>query len=787
MNFRMEYNGDVCDFTVDADYATCCVENSGVVRISYYRVLTKTELEQFGKQAVIDNTNPVTGEPFFDPITNECTGAFKTNGGTSVTPINSTMGLFSCVDSNGLKEGFYRMGCRDRYDAFIESHPDFGGIVKAHYTISAKIPFATNSKDLYDTISFTCEGENIYISELFARAMNMDTAEASFVDTVDGRLEFTDVGSYNSQYWTNRYYAGTGAMDSRTVVTNSIPLGDKAGFFNGGSDCCVYESGEIAQICNQFNTTSQFNTPIDGDPSRGYSTWENIRLGNGMIFWVLAEAIAPVNRVSPKWELYSDGTGFSMDLTLVLTNYESVRRKYENAIIKSFALKNYIYPETGINGGIASFADVEINEIIELPFVKANSIDYSSYVAEGGAKTSTYSFIIVALYDSTTGQQLTQQCCSNIPFDPTLLPLAWQQINGNYSGKNTGSANNVNDTSWIHNILNVYEEDKYEDKDETSDTIEDSTGYNTAGLLTNTYALTPQRTQQIGERLWSAGIFDQFELINNSPIENIVSAKAFPFPIEGELNDIYCGNVDMKVDGLLVSDNWNGFKRTIGEIKVEGYYECFLDYEPFTKLAIFLPFIGFKMLDCSLFMGKYLKVVYIVDIVTGACKAVLYADGTPVNSFDGEIGIDIPLTASNRAQVEAGYISSFIDTIGNVASLPEAVASGGGGAVGGVTNVAGGIWDAIASNQFHAQTGGGVSPQCSAFETRDCFLIYDRPMYQEISQFAHTHGKLCRLSRRIGGLSGFTMVTPQVDLSGVPCTEAEEKELRSILTTGFYA
>lgn len=794
---HVEYNGDICDWTVTCDAITCSCENGGVVRISYYTYLTKEECAQIDKAQIKQGINSLTGDDLFPITVNQCDPTFMTNGTPS--PINnlaSVCGYVSLVDSNGLKELMYRMGQRDRWEAFQEKNPDFGGFVRAHFTPSAKIPYATNDTTLYDSISFSYEGENVYVTETFARANNMDDSEQGYyVDCTSDRNDFHSAGNTTSQYWYNSTYVGNGANDNRATVTTSTPIGAQAGWFNSTSNNCVYENGENGQLFNQIISTNDFNT--------GTTTWESVRIGNGMIAFVLAEQIQPFNNVFPHWQVYADGEGSTMDLTLVLANYEAINRRFNDYTINiatTVAGQIQTTPTgTGIKDGKSEIY-VE-RDTTELPTNNANSINWSSYTvlnnlfADGGA------LIIVYLSDNS-GVQLTQKCVSFIPFAPYKQSDWTDYPNGNYSGKIVkNEINNNVDGSTIRNVLGLFEEDSYTDNSEESDDITDSEGYSTTGLLTETHALTQGRVNQFGGVLWGKGMFEKFELINNSPIENVVSCKAFPFNIDGTEEEIVCGNVAMGVNGKLVPDNWSGFRRDIGEIKVTGYYNSFLDFEPFTKLAIFLPFIGFKMLDCSLFMGKMLKVRYIVDLVTGTCKAVLFADGVPVNSFDGQIGIDIPVTSSNRAQVEAGYISSFIDTVGQVASFspasqttyakppknPGTTSMTTAGAIGAVANVAGGIWDAIASNQFHAQTGGGISPSCMAYETRDVYLIYDRPTYQDISGFAHTYGRLCRLTRRIGGLKGFTKTSIDIDLSGIPCTDIERDEIRNILSTGFYA
>lgn len=281
--------------------------------------------------------------------------------------------------------------------------------------------------------------------------------------------------------------------------------------------------------------------------------------------------------------------------------------------------------------------------------------------------------------------------------------------------------------------------------------------------------MTENRIQQIGSKVWNSSFYDNIKLMNNSPIENIVSCKMFPFDIPGVDEEITIGNVEMGVNGKRVSKQYN-YKRNIGSIPITGMYNSFLDYEPFTKLTIFFPFIGFFPLDCTLLMGKTLRVDYITDLVTGNVKALTYANNVPIGEYNGTMGVDVPIAASNRAQIEAGYVTSFVKNI--------------------MENPAKGVFNTVldnALNQYHTNMAGGVSPSCSTYQTRDCYVIYDRPTFQELKAFNHTRGRMCNLSKTIGLLSGYTEVDRNIDLSGVNLTKAEKEELRNILSSGFFA
>lgn len=320
------------------------------------------------------------------------------------------------------------------------------------------------------------------------------------------------------------------------------------------------------------------------------------------------------------------------------------------------------------------------------------------------------------------------------------------------------------------------DDDGYIDREEGSD--EDITnpdkgggsygnsGYDSTGLFSTTYKMSESRIKSLGGFLWGASFFDNIKLLNSSPIENIVSCKIIPISINGTDERIVLGNVDTGVNGDKVNSS---YKVEVGSLAISEYYHSFLDYAPYTKLTIFLPFIGFKELDTNTFMNKTLKVIYIFDLITGSVKAQLFANNVYVQSYDGNAGIDIPLTSSNRAQVEGAFIGSALSAVESKSLIGASSALLNG-----------------AMTPYSFSTKGSYSPSCGSHDTRKIFVIYDRPTLQIPSTYGHDFGYPCKLSRSLGSVNGFTIVNSNIDLNGITCTETEREEIRQLLTSGVY-
>ena len=310
--------------------------------------------------------------------------------------------------------------------------------------------------------------------------------------------------------------------------------------------------------------------------------------------------------------------------------------------------------------------------------------------------------------------------------------------------------------------------------DDSSDVKSDVSYNSNISLLTSTYAMTEDNLKLLGKKLWDSSFLDNISMINNSPIENILAAKAFPYPIptSGTTNkNVILGNVDMGVTGYELPSSFIP-RKTIGTFKVDKKFSGVLEWLNYhIEVICYLPYIGFVELNIKEILDKTVTLKYIYDVITGVCTACFYTGDIEICKYSGTIAIDIPITASNRAQVEAGYITS---AIGAISSLKTRNWLG----------VAGSAFGAL-MNQNHFTTKGSPSPSCDAFDEQKAFIIIDYPVYYPPTNYAHDYGYPCNLSMKLGNCKGFTKCA-NVDVDGLSCTEEERAELKRLLEGGVY-
>lgn len=317
---------------------------------------------------------------------------------------------------------------------------------------------------------------------------------------------------------------------------------------------------------------------------------------------------------------------------------------------------------------------------------------------------------------------------------------------------------------------------KNDDKGDKSGTA--GSGQGTHNVLTTTYVSNATRLQSLGEFLWSSSFLDNILLVNNNPIENVISVKMFPFTLPtGADTTIVLGNVNTEVPTNKLPDNYN-YYHVYGSVKVPSYYNSFMDYAPFTRILLYLPFYGTLELDNSLIIDRTLKIAYIVDVVTGACTIDIYADDSLINVISCQVGIDIPITSSNRAQVESAILSNTLTSAVSGASV--------GGGVGAVVGGVGGALLSAGHCKYNTQTSGAPSSATELYNVSVPMLIIDRPKYREIGGFAHNKGKMCMLTKKLSDVNGFSIFDKNIDLSGIGCTETEMEMIRDLLSTGVY-
>lgn len=205
--------------------------------------------------------------------------------------------------------------------------------------------------------------------------------------------------------------------------------------------------------------------------------------------------------------------------------------------------------------------------------------------------------------------------------------------------------------------------------------------------------------------------------------------------------------------------------------------DTFLDYAPYSKFSIYLPYIGFQDVDANDFVGHTIGVIYHGDAVTGAVTAYITKDGSVMYQYSGCCALSIPLNADGWGSTISGAVQIASSLItGAVSGGAAGVASS---AISGAANVAAN--PSLLSPQVRHS--GAVSGGAGAMGVQKPFVIREAVRFHSTAGFNSVSGYPSYYYKQLSNVHGFTVVE-NVHLHGVKATNEEIEEIENLLKTG---
>ena len=205
--------------------------------------------------------------------------------------------------------------------------------------------------------------------------------------------------------------------------------------------------------------------------------------------------------------------------------------------------------------------------------------------------------------------------------------------------------------------------------------------------------------------------------------------------------------------------------------------DTFLDYAPYSKFSIYLPYIGFQDVDANDFVGHTIGVIYHGDVVTGAVTAYITKDGSVMYQYSGCCALSIPLNADGWGSTISGAVQIASSLItGAVSGGAAGVASS---AISGAANVAAN--PSLLSPQVRHS--GAVSGGAGAMGVQKPFVIREAVRFHSTAGFNCVSGYPSYYYKQLSNVHGFTVVE-NVHLHGVKATNEEIEDIENLLKTG---
>lgn len=268
--------------------------------------------------------------------------------------------------------------------------------------------------------------------------------------------------------------------------------------------------------------------------------------------------------------------------------------------------------------------------------------------------------------------------------------------------------------------------------------------------------------------LWSpTWSIDTFKKIFANPLDCILGLMVMPHlnaPVDSKVMNV--GNISTGVTMHYFTQQFYDFN--CGTFELMEYYNSYLDYAPYTKVNIYLPYIGDKQLSTDEVMNKTLGVKYRFDLATGDCIAFITVDGTVLYSFSGNCAARLPLAGNNWNGIIPAITGVAISAGSMAAGLPALGAASAA---------------AVSTMKETISHTGSVSGSPGLMGIQKPYLIVNRPRQAlPIGQNSFT-GYPSFITESLGSLTGYTEVE-QCHLEHVPATGAELEEIERLLKEG---
>lgn len=293
------------------------------------------------------------------------------------------------------------------------------------------------------------------------------------------------------------------------------------------------------------------------------------------------------------------------------------------------------------------------------------------------------------------------------------------------------------------------------------------------GMVT-LYVPSQSELRSLATKLWSNDFITNIVKNFASPFDALLGLSIFPMDIpEGSTSVIKVGNYDTQIGSHKVQSQYLVYD--LGACRISPEVGSYLDYAPYTKINLFLPYIGFAPLNVDEVMGKEISLKYHIDLLTGSCVAYLFVNGYVHNQYSGNVATNIPLSGRDFGQMYSSAIQVALSGIGAVATGGMTAALSAGSLAASAST--------LASSKPHIQHGGSLGGSAGILGIQKPYVIIESPNRCLPANQNKFVGYPTYITETLGNLSGYTVVD-NVHLEGIPCTNEELDEIENLLKEG---
>lgn len=305
------------------------------------------------------------------------------------------------------------------------------------------------------------------------------------------------------------------------------------------------------------------------------------------------------------------------------------------------------------------------------------------------------------------------------------------------------------------------------------------------------YVPTVAQLQAFATQIWREDLKNKWkDLFPSGVLSGIVDC--FTIPIQPDTSGSGVITIGAQPVGAEAAILANRFKIVdFGNLTIGEYFGAFADYTT-TKIAIYLPYIGWEQLAPEMVINATINLQYKIDCMTGDFVAIISTNRYDKFRFEGvsyvfngNCATKIPLTS----QAGAGTSSTISAAISGIGGTAAGLMSGN--YIGAAMSAASAVNSICADTNKHTfALKGGFSGAKGQLGAQRPYLIINRPVMENGAK--NQYFNLCGIPSNdyatIGSCRGFTKcyAVKLDDSNFAGATEDEKQQIISLLQGGIF-
>lgn len=310
------------------------------------------------------------------------------------------------------------------------------------------------------------------------------------------------------------------------------------------------------------------------------------------------------------------------------------------------------------------------------------------------------------------------------------------------------------------------------------------------------FAPSDGEIQQLGQQLADDDALSKLQkYLGNNPLDFIVGLHVVPgsYSLSTKKYKIDYGLFQSSPSMYAITDEF--CEMDYGTLDLKQIYASWQDFNPHTKMSIYLPYIGIKDIDPDRVNGTMLSLKYYVDATTGSILARLTSirkdnanNGAEylVGQWAGQASYTIPVT---NVQHDAS-INAIISLVGAAVGVGMAVGTGGASAMltaGAAASVGNAALSAAKSQKTDITMQGAVSGSLAFFTAPDAYIQIEFPIQGRPDDYDHIIGMPSNITTDIAHQPQNNYIEfVNVDVSGIDAPPDEKNAIIELLKGGIY-